>query len=239
MPSSATVDASTKARSRITEAAARLLHDGGAAGVTTRAVASAAGVPAPTIFRLFGDKDGLMDAVAEQVMATYGAATSARSSQEDGDPVEDLRKAWRAHVDFGLTNPDLFVLLNAPGRGDRSPATADGAAALEVRVERVAAAGLLGISESRAVGLIHAAGTGAVFALLHQPPESRDASLPDTMLEAVLHAVLTTTPAPSASGLSPLAIAFRAAIPELPALTDGERCLLTEWLTRSIVALPS
>lgn len=228
-----------EARTRITEAAARLLHDGGAARVTTRAVARAAGVPAPTIFRLFGDKDGLMDAVAERVMATYVAAKSDRASHEDGDPVEDLRDAWRTHVDFALANPDLFVLLSTPRRLARSPATAAGAAMLEARVARVAAAGLLAVSESRAVGLIHAAGTGTVFALLHQPAESRDRSLPETMLEAVLHAILTTTPAPPASHLAPLAIAFCTAVPDLPALTASERTLLTEWVTRIIADLPS
>ena len=235
----AEVDAHLDARSKITQAAARLLRDGGAAGVTTRAVARAAGVPAPTIFRLFGDKDGLMDAVAEHVMAAYVDAKSQQASHEDGDPVEDLRDAWRTHIDFGLANPDLFVLLSTPGRLKRSPATAAGANVLEARVGRVAAAGLLGISESRTVELIHAAGTGAVFALLHQPSESRDTSLPDTLLEAVLHAVLTTTPAPPASNLAPLAIAFRTTVPDLPALTDGERRLLTEWVTRTIADLPN
>ncbi|WP_338419811.1 TetR family transcriptional regulator [Streptomyces klenkii] len=34
--------------------------------MTTRAVAAAAGVQAPAIYRLFGDKDGLLEAVAEQ-----------------------------------------------------------------------------------------------------------------------------------------------------------------------------
>jgi AcrR family transcriptional regulator len=36
----------------------------GRRAVTTRAVAAGAGVQAPTIYRLFGDKDGLLDALA-------------------------------------------------------------------------------------------------------------------------------------------------------------------------------
>lgn len=235
----AQVDGRDETRARITEAAARLLAGGGTAGVTTRAVARAAGVPAPTIFRLFGDKDGLMEAVAEHVMATYVAAKSHSASHEIGDPVEDLRDAWRAHVDFALSNPDLFVLLSTPGHLSRSTATAAGDAVLEKRVARVAAAGLLRVSESRAVGLIHATGTGAVFALLHQPPQARDATLPDTMFEAVLHAILTTTPAPPVSHLTALSIAFRTTVPDLPTLTDAERLLLTEWVTRIIDDLPN
>ncbi len=44
-------------RGRVVAAAARLLGEHGAAAVTTRAVAQAAGVQAPTIYRLFGDTE--------------------------------------------------------------------------------------------------------------------------------------------------------------------------------------
>lgn len=234
MAASTEVDTTADARSRIIEAAALLLREEGVVGVTTRAVARAAGVPAPTIFRLFGDKHGLMAAVAEHVMTTYAAAKSEEALHEHGDPVEDLREAWRRHIEFGLANPDLFVLLSAPGALERSAATAAGAGVLETRVRRVAAEGRLGVSESRAVSVIHAVGTGCVLALLHQPPQSRDASLADTLLEAVLRTILATTPAPPTSDLAPLAIALCTAVPDLPAFTAAERGLLTEWLTRTI-----
>ena len=45
-----------KARARIVVAALQLIDEGGVAALTTRAVAQAAGVQAPTIYRLFGDK---------------------------------------------------------------------------------------------------------------------------------------------------------------------------------------
>ena len=77
-------------RQRIVEAAAALLHDHGAAALTTRGVAQAAGVQAPTIYRLFGDKDGLLDALAEHVMATYVAAR-ATAVPTDADPVDQVR----------------------------------------------------------------------------------------------------------------------------------------------------
>ena len=60
-------------RAGILAATARLLAEEGADAVTTRAVAQASGVQAPTIYRLFGDKDGLVDALAEHVMAGYVA----------------------------------------------------------------------------------------------------------------------------------------------------------------------
>src|SRR3954447_461797 len=106
-------------RSAIIDAAARLLGEQGAAALTTRGVAEAAGVQAPTIYRLFGDKDGLIDAVAEHVMATYVAEKTAVADAEaraEGDPVVDLRSAWQMHVEFGLANAQLYVLLNTPDR---------------------------------------------------------------------------------------------------------------------------
>ena len=152
--------------------------------VTTRAVAQAAGVPAPTIFRVFGDKDGLMDAVAEHVMATYVSAKAERAVERGRRPGRrPPRRHGRSHVDFGLANPDLFVLLSTPGRLSLSPATTAGADVLRARVRRVAEAGLLAVPEDRAVSLIHAAGTGAVLALLQRPPGATHTSLADTMLE--------------------------------------------------------
>ena len=173
-------------RSAIIDAAARLLREQGAAALTTRGVAEAAGVQPPTLYRLFGDKDGLIDAVAEHVMATYVAA---KSEPIDPDPVTDLRAAWRMHNDFGLANPELYTLLNR--RGTNSPATIAGIEVLRARVRRLATAGVLKVSEERALELIHAAGSGTVLALLSSPPEQRDPGLADAMLEAVLAAILT------------------------------------------------
>lgn len=194
-------------------------------------------MPTPTILRLFGDKEGLLDAVAEHVMAGYTAAKLERAASEDGDPVEDLRAAWRTHVEFGLANPDLFALLSEPGRIERSPATAAGVKVLEARVARVAAAGLLRVSEPRAVGMIHAAGNGVVLALLAAPEEKRDAGLADAMIESVLGGILAAGPQTPVSGPAPLAVAFLTAVPDLPALSGAERTLLTEWLTRAIAEL--
>ena len=67
----------SETRLTIVACAARLLQEHGAAAVTTRGVAEAAGVQAPAIYRLFGDKDGLLDAVAEHVMATFVTAKAA------------------------------------------------------------------------------------------------------------------------------------------------------------------
>jgi AcrR family transcriptional regulator len=224
----------TDRRETIVEVAAQLLREHGPAGVTTRAVAAAAGAQAPTIYRLFGDKDGLLDAVAEHVFASYVAGKAL--ADESADPVADLRAGWDTHLGFGLANPGLAALLSEPGRGTRSPAVLAGIEVLRARVHRVAAAGRLRVSERRAVELVHAAGTGAVLALLATPPDTRDLGLADAMWEAVAAAILTGAPDHPDDPTAAAAVAFRTVAPELPGLTAAERALLTEWLDRAIDA---
>jgi AcrR family transcriptional regulator len=92
----------TTTRARIVAAAAGLIAAGGRDAATTRAVAAAARVQAPTIYRLFGDKRGLLDAVAEYEMAAYIAAKARRAPHPDpgAGPARRLghctsRSAWR------------------------------------------------------------------------------------------------------------------------------------------------
>ncbi|WP_250034890.1 TetR/AcrR family transcriptional regulator [Paractinoplanes maris] len=224
-------------RARIVEAATRLLREQGVRGVTTRAVSQAAGVQAPTIYRQFGDKDGLIDAVAEHVMATYVAAKSETAATENGDPIADLRAAWQAHIDFGLANPGLYALLNNPDRAGHSPATEAGIEVLRARVRRVAAAGLLRVDEARAVAMIHAAGSGTVLALLGTTPADRDPGLSDALFDAVTAGILATAPATTDPGPTAVAVTFSTVLADLPALTDAERALMAEWLTRSLTHL--
>lgn len=220
-------------RLRLIRVASSLLADKGTAAVTTRAVAQAAGMQAPAIYRLFGDKDGLLEAVAEHVMDGYVAEKSAHVAATETAPVEDLRAGWVSHVEFGLANPALFRFLHDPERAP-SPATEAGLEVLRTRVRRVAAAGRLRVSEARAVAMVHAAGTGAVTTLLAVPAADRDPGLADALWDAVSRAILTDA-APVEEG-SARAVAFRATAAELPGLSDAEKSLLEEWLQRSIDA---
>ena len=227
-------------RSTIVDVAARLLREHGPGAVTTRGVAEAAGIQAPTLYRLFGDKDGLLEAVAEHVMATYvsaKAATVEAASAADVDPIDDLRAGWQHQIDFGVTNPALFRLLSDPDRVAHSPAALSGRRVLEARVHRVALTGRLKVGERRAVDLIQAAGIGAIHTLLSGPPDPRDPGLADVMFDAVPSQVLTD--APDRAGSEPIAtaVAFRAIAPELHMLSDAERRVLVEWLDRAVDAL--
>jgi len=228
-------------RARIIDAAAEMLHAGGSAAVTTRGVADAAGVQAPTLYRLFGDKDGLLDAVAEHVMRTQVAAKAqvvdaARAA--DVDPLDDLRSGWQAQLEFGLSNPAVFRMLSDPERVATSPAARLGREVLEARIHRVAETGRLRVTEARAVDLVQAAGVGVLTALLATPAERRDPELGAAMYEAVLAQILTpahTAGAPEGhDALRGAAVAVRAVGPRLEMLSPGERGLLVEWLDRAI-----
>lgn len=227
-------------RSRIVDVAARLLREEGPAAVTTRGVAEGAGVQAPMIYRLFGDKDGLLEAVAEHVMATYVSAKAEdvkAASAADVDPLEDLRVGWGMQIDFGVANPALFRFLSDPDRVLHSPAARSGRHVLESRVQRVAVTGRLRVSEQRAVGLIQAAGIGAIQTLLSTPPDQRDPGLAEDMFQAVLGLILTDAPKRPQGGPVAAAVALRAIAPQLDVLSEAERRLLTEWLDRAINTL--
>lgn len=227
-------------RARIIDVAARLLQEQGPAAVTTRGVAEAAGVQAPAIYRFFGDKDGLLEAVAEHVMATYVSAKAAivqSMSSEEVDPLGDLHSGWQMQIDFGVANPALFRLFSDPERVLQSPAAQSGRRVLESRVHRVAESGRLRVSERRAVDLIQAAGIGTIQTLLATPPERRDAGLAEGMFEAVLRQILVDAPGGTGNGSIATAVAFRAITPQLEVLTEAERRLLAEWLDRVIAGL--
>jgi len=226
-------------RSRIVDIAAQLLRDEGPAAVTTRGVAEQAGVQAPMIYRLFGDKEGLLEAVAEHVMAGYVAAKAeiAEAASAAGvDPLTDLRAAWQTQIDFGVGNPSLFRLLSDPDRVRHSPAARAGREVLQARIHRVAAAGRLRVSEQRAASLLQAAAIGAIQTLLAAPPEDRDSGLAESMCDAVLGQIITGPPAPAPADGDTIATAvtLRAMAPRLDALTQAERQMLGEWLDRVI-----
>ncbi|MCQ0009372.1 TetR/AcrR family transcriptional regulator [Actinomadura madurae] len=102
-------------RDRILAATAKLLAEGGREAVSTRAVSAAAGVQAPTLYRLFGDKQGLLDAVAAEGFAAY--LDSKTVQEPTGDPVDVLRAGWDLHIEFGLANPALYLVMYEPRPG--------------------------------------------------------------------------------------------------------------------------
>lgn len=235
--SEVTVDRRVGTRDRIVRAAADLLVDGGREAVTTRAVAAGAGVQAPTIYRQFGDMRGLLDEVASYGFSTYLRDKTMREREED--PVEDLRRGWDLHVEFGLANPTFYTLMYGdPTSGTESTAAVEAATILRDLVRRVAEAGRLRVSVEQAANMIHAAGCGVTLTLIGARPADRDPALSETTREAILAAVTSDEPEDwkernDRDRVANRAVALKAVLPEAEKeLSSGEKTLLSEWLDR-------
>ncbi|MET8851063.1 TetR/AcrR family transcriptional regulator [Amycolatopsis sp. NPDC004625] len=218
-------------RERILQAAATLLAAEGRDGLSTRAVSAAAGVQPPALYRLFGDKDGLLDAVAAYGFDEY--LKSKRTLGSTGDAVEDLRRGWDLHIEFGLSRPEFYVLMYGDARpGCTSPAGREAESMLHAIIERVAATGRLRVSVDRAARLVHATGMGVVLSLIATPLADRDPEFSTTARETVLTRILTGGGEPAGSDLPERAIALRAGLEGASVLTAAERVLMAEWLDR-------
>ncbi len=227
---------------RILKAALVLLAKGGRDALTTRAVAEAARVQPPILYRLFRDKAGLLNAVADYGFGVY--IGKKRPTVITEDPVESLRAGWRLHIQFGLTNPELYLLMYAEPHPNSEAGTENSAAErahrmLRGHMQRVAAAGRLRVSEERAAHLFHAAACGIVMMLLGLTGEQRDMSLSDTACDAALATIVTDRsilPAPTvaaaATTLRALVTVEEAHPSESNVFTEAERALLLEWLDR-------
>jgi AcrR family transcriptional regulator len=221
----------TGTRERILQAAARLLAESGGAPVSTRAVCAAAGVGAPTLYHHFGDKDGLLDAVVTYGFERYLAQKRARPAT--GDPVEDLRRGWDAHVEFGLAHPAFYTLMYGAGR--RVGASEEAYRLLLGMTEEVARAGRLRVPVTAAANMVHAASMGVTLSLVTDGEQHPGLSA--RTREAVLAAVTTDRADDGPSSLSALAVALTSALEGPPpgTLSAAEAALLREWLTRVAV----
>jgi AcrR family transcriptional regulator len=198
----------------------------GPEAATTRAVAAAASVQVPTIYRLFGDKKGLLDAVVEHGIAAYVAAKAARTPHPD--PVQEMRESWEHYVEFGLANPSLFSIVSA---NPRSPASAEGLRVYRSIVRDVAKAGRLRVSEERAVAMIRASCVGLVVTLIADK-RSDAGDISRSTREAIIAAVTTEAAEPASWTLQASAATLRASLSQQTVLTKGENALLNELLER-------
>lgn len=219
-------DAILSTRTRILDAALILTQTEGPEAVTTRAVAATASVQVPTIYRLFGDKQGLLNAVVEHGIAAYVAAKAARTPHSD--PVQEMRESWDNHVEFGIANPGLFSIMSA---NPQSPAAAEGLRVYQEIVRAVAKAGRLRTSEERAVAMVRAACVGLVVTLIADN-RSDYADISRSTREAIITAVTTETADLGSVTQHAAAATLRASLDRPGALTKGELALLDELLER-------
>jgi AcrR family transcriptional regulator len=219
-------------RRRLIEVAAQILEREGVQGLSTRSVAAAAGIRAASLYQLFGDKEGLLTALAVHAFDTYLAEKHALTPS--GDPVADMRRGWDTHVEFGLRHPALYLLMYGTIRPSRRPPAAEKARDLLVDfLDRTAAAGRLTLPSSLAADLLLAAVTGVTLALISTPAPDRNPEISTRTRDALVDTI-TTDPSPTSDpGLAARALALDAVLPAPDdPLRATELALLRDWLHR-------
>ena len=98
-------------REALLAAARAELVEHGRAGISLRAVARRAGLSHASPKYHFGDRSGLLTAVATE---GFHALASQLSEVHEGDARQQLGVLGRAYIDFGLSQPALFELMFAP-----------------------------------------------------------------------------------------------------------------------------
>lgn len=201
--------------------------------IATRAVCQAVGVTQPVLYRIFGDKRGLLDALAEAGLERY----TARKAELDTspDPAADLRKGWADHLAFAEENPDLYQLMFAP-RPWASKRARDGVTALlRVTLSRCAAAGVLRIDIDVAASILLAANVGLALNRMSDPTHDASIDVANALRDALMSAILVDTNATTPSDTGAAArrqIRAQLRLNPAGALLPEEAALMTVWLDR-------
>lgn len=106
-------------RAELIEAASRLLAEHGAVeAISLRAVATEAGVSAPSVYRHFADLDALLMAVVEARFGDFEAHLAAAAEGID-DPFEALAAMGRAYLQFADEQPGRYQAIFHHGLVDQ------------------------------------------------------------------------------------------------------------------------
>ncbi|QFU89701.1 TetR/AcrR family transcriptional regulator [Amycolatopsis sp. YIM 10] len=219
-------------RQQILDATAGLLARLGAEAVSIRDVCQAAGVTAPTVYHHFGDKKGLLDAVAEEGFTRY--LRTKRARKPSGDPLADLRRGWNDHIGFALEHPAFYRLMYGTPNAEARPPAREGHRALVAILDRLAAAGRLRLPPEEAATLIHTGSVGTALSLLSTLDGPGTAELAERMREALFAAVLHRDEPPEDEAVRELARTLLASLSARPAreLTPGEHGIMLELLQK-------
>ena len=222
-------------REAMITAAGRLLAASPDQDIATRAVSEAVGVTQPVLYRLFGDKNGLLDAVADAGFESY--ARQKAELERTSDPVADLRAGWDDHLDFARRNPALYQLMFAPRPLSNATAHRRILELLQATLVRCAAVGALTIEPRPAAQLILSANMGIALNRIIHPDLFDDVQLSHRAREAVFGAVLTeAAPITERDPVRAAALQLHSqlALAGTEALEPVERALLERWLERIV-----
>jgi AcrR family transcriptional regulator len=112
-------------RRTILDAAREAFVRDGYEGVSMRRLAEKIGCSHANLYLHFEDKEALFDCLVEESFDQFAEGLRrAFQSARGGDPVQLVRKAGRAYVEFGLANPSVYefaFLMRRPARKPDKP----------------------------------------------------------------------------------------------------------------------
>jgi AcrR family transcriptional regulator len=218
-------------RCRILDVTESLLRGIGRDAITIRAVADEAKVQLPTIYRLFGDKVGLLDAVAERGFIRYMAIGP--EQRESLEPIEQLRRGWDIHVRFGMENPELYGLMYAESHSRKvTPAAQIALDGLNALMGRLAASGSLKVSQEEATFVAFSSASGAVLSTYFLPKTLHDPSYLVNIRESMISSITTQANGHDDGLIANAVTTLGGNLDRLEVLSQNEKNLLHEWLNR-------
>jgi AcrR family transcriptional regulator len=148
---------------RIRVSALELLREGGPAALTTRAVCERAGVTAPTLYHHYGDKDGLLRALAQAELLAFFARKQRMKPSDDA--LQDVKRGWDDWVQFAIDQPHLVRALQSGGSSTVAPLREAAEAIAAGRLARLATTTPLVVDPPTGARVL-VAGANAVVQLL-------------------------------------------------------------------------
>lgn len=220
-------------RSALLAAAERQLVAAPDGDIATRAVCEAVGVTQPVLYRIFGDKRGLLDALADSGLERYAARKA--ELEVSTNPAADLRAGWNDHLTFAEQHAALYRLMFAPRPWASSRARDGITALLRKTLSRCAAAGLLRVEIDVALAMLLAANVGLALNRMADPDLRDVADVSESLRDAVMSSVLEDETVkrqsdPGAAARRQIREQLRLDPPE--ALLPEETALLGVWLNR-------
>src|SRR5215471_13982122 len=113
-------------RQEILDAAGDLFVRQGYEGVSLRKIADKVEYAPGTIYLYFKDKAEIMDTLCHQTFEKLRQRLDA-IRHDPGDPIEALRRGLRAYIQFGLDNPNQYIVTFVVAKSQAEVAKKSGA----------------------------------------------------------------------------------------------------------------
>src|SRR5699024_1724764 len=152
--------------------------------------------------------------------------------ESSGDPIQDLREGWDAHVAFGLSNPGFYTLMYGKVRPGYSPADQSRPSEiLRALTAEAASQGRLVVDSRQAAAHILATNIGLTLRLIILG--ENDFELSAAIREGVLNSITGTAPSKEGADeerFGHSVMEYAVSHPEILGRTETQ--LLVQWLRR-------